>query len=173
MLYRLLSVAARLVPGMDTRRANRTSRALQQTVMAAALAVGFGAGCEGCAGCSDQTGSGPTQVQSSAPAWEQVGSVIPASAPAWIVARDYAALLAGYQGIRPRIEAIVGNVGMVETDLRNTMGVDLARVASLGEIGVKADGAAALFVGAAGPALILQLRDADTFSGHVQRVAQG
>jgi hypothetical protein len=45
----------------------------------------------------------------------------------------------GYAGIRPHLEAVLrGDLGMIETDLRNTLGIDLARATRLEDSGISA-----------------------------------
>lgn len=98
---------------------------------------------------------------------------LPDDVPALLVLRDWDAVLEEYRALRPRLDAIIGNVGMVENDLRNTLGVDVNRSASLDEIGISSAGGVALTTIGDDPVVLLRLGDAETFVAHVTEVASG
>jgi len=98
---------------------------------------------------------------------------LPADLPGLLVLRDWDAVLEEYRALRPRLDAIIGSVGMVENDLRNTLGVDVNRSASLDEIGISSAGGVAMTTIGEHPVVLLRLGDADTFVAHVTEVAGG
>lgn len=137
--------------------------------------------CRGGCGGSDGDGGGGTAAETSsaseAPATPRAVSDafaarLGASAPLLVVVRDPTSLFERYAEVRPRIESLLGNVGMVETDLRNTLGVDLARPASLAEIGIAPNGG--FGVAAINDELVVMtvLEDDDDFVEHATSVLQ-
>lgn len=153
--------------------------ALVTALATAALLATFG-GCDGCGGDSSEGDApGQTSVDTAQPpstpraVSDAFAARLPADAPLLVVVRDPTRLLARYAEVRPRLEAVLGNVGMVETDLRNTLGVDLARPESLSDIGVSASGGFA--VAAINDELVVMaiLSDADAFVEHATTVLQG
>ena len=103
------------------------------------------ASCSRCGGSADEGETGPANVETVAPPNSPeamsaaAAAMLPASTPVFIAVRDPRSVTEGYAGIRPHLEAVLrGDLGMVETDLRNTLGIDLARATRLEESGVSA-----------------------------------
>lgn len=100
-----------------------------------------------CNGCGDE----PIESASDAPAEARPDSPrevslalaerVDGTTPFFVAVRDPRGLMAAYADIRPHLEAVLGgDLGMVETDLRNTLGLDLARPETLEAAGIAADG---------------------------------
>lgn len=72
---------------------------------------------------------------------------------ALVVLRDPAAVADAYSDFRPHVEAVLGgDLGMIETDLRNTLGIDLARPETLDASGIDPNAGAA--IGAVGEQVV-------------------
>ncbi len=134
----------------------------------AALLVAAVLGASGCARCG---GGGDGLAGAQVPA--SLLELLPADADAVVVVRDLAGLSSALVALRPRLDALVGNIGMVETDVRNTLGIDPARLGELDAIGL--DGARGLVVAvlAGAPVIVAGLDDAEVFVAHMQRVGSG
>lgn len=109
------------------------------------------ASCDRCGGGTNGTETGPTPIEGVVPpnSPEEMSAaaaaLLPANTPVFVAVRDPRAVTEGYAGIRPHLEAVLrGDLGMVETDLRNTLGIDLARATRLEESGVSAGAGFAL-----------------------------
>jgi hypothetical protein len=98
---------------------------------------------------------------------------LPDDLPGLLVLRDWDAVLAEYRALRPRIDAMIGSVGMVENDLRNTLGVDVSRSESLDEIGIASASGVAITTIGNDPVVLLRLGDPDAFLAHIGEVVAG
>lgn len=117
--------------------------------MVGVLAVSSTVVLAGCSQCGD-----PEAASDIAP--ETAGVVAPAApdavtlglashfadtTPMFITVRDPRAVSSAYRTLKPHLDAIVGSeLGMVETDMRNTLGIDLLRPDTFAEAGVAPDG---------------------------------
>ena len=97
-------------------------------------------------------------------------SRLPARTPMLVVIRDWRDVFADYDEARGVFEAISPDVAVVETDLRNTLGIDLTRVETLAGIGIAADGGGALAAIDATSFAMLVLDDPDTFTERVTEI---
>ncbi len=98
---------------------------------------------------------------------------LPANVPGALFVRDFTEALGAWPGFRERVVPYLGELGPIEADFRNTLGVDLNRPESFGETGVAPEGGLALSrVGDHNVALFL-LEDAARFQAHATEVLQG
>lgn len=128
----------------------------------------------GCARCGQEgSGRGTSSPEAAADAALGIAELVPADVTGFVALRDLSAVSTQYRALRPRIDALIGNVGMVETDLRNTIGVDPARLEDLTPIGVDAGGGIGLALVGASPVIVVRLADTATFVTHMTRTGQG
>lgn len=102
-------------------------------------------GCSQCGTESIEVGAGPaieegtTLPNSPAELSAAAAALLPTNTSVFVAVRDPRSVIEGYAGIRPHLEAVLrGDLGMIETDLRNTLGIDLARATRLEESGISA-----------------------------------
>ena len=125
------------------------SVARRALTLIAATAVALSSACGGCkgGGGSEHAATEAAPIPSTP---DEVSTAfaraVPATSPVLVVLRDPSSLLEGYGRIRGNVTAVVGEaeLGMIETDLRNTLGLDLARPASLADAGIAPNGGFAL-----------------------------
>jgi hypothetical protein len=149
---------------------HRPALSLCNVLFGALLAVSS-VGCDGCQGqpSSTTSPSGATEAVTSTPLLARV----PGDVAGVLVLRDWDAISSLYRSLRPRLETLT-QLGVVETDLRNTAGIDLQHPETLVEIGVAYPGQAALVAPASGRSwILLALSDAARFEPHVTRVFTG
>lgn len=150
---------------------HRPALSLRNLLFSGLLAVSF----PGCDGCQEQPDSGTSSSSSVA---EPVATTpllarVPADVAGVLVLRDWDAVSSLYRSLRPRLETLTA-LGVIETDLRNTAGIDLQHPETLTEIGVAYPGQAALVAPASGRSwILLALSDASRFEPHVTRVFTG
>jgi len=133
--------------------------------------------CSSCRSESRDAISGPSAAGVDAQTPEGVTARLAAYAPGdvdvFFALRDWEALFEAYAAAKPRINALVGNVGMIEADLRNTLRVDVTRVASLAEIGVDTGGGMAILAMENHLVYAVLVSDADRFVSTITEIAQG
>ena len=118
----------------------RAPRALA-VLVALALCAPHNMGCAGCRGGAEApSAQAPTHSRSAAEITTALASALPSDTHAVVMVRSWRSALERYEDARPQLEAITGDVGFVETDLRNTLGVDLRSPATLGDAGIALDG---------------------------------
>jgi hypothetical protein len=149
---------------------HRPALSLRTLVLSAVLATSV-AGCDGCrsenAGTASETGT-PAAVAST-----PLLSLVPEDVAGVLVMRDWDAMSSLYRSLRPRLE-LVTQVGVIETDLRNTAGIDLQHPETLVEIGVAYPGQAVFVAPASGRSwVLLALSDASRFEAHVTDMFAG
>lgn len=131
-----------------------TWKSLATIALTAIFALGSG-GCSTCGepheGDEDTTESEATLIpETPAELSAACASLVPEGTTVFAAIRDPRAVAAGYASVRSHLEAVLqGDLGMVETDLRNTLGIDLSRATSLEDSGVSvgAGFAVAIFEG--------------------------
>lgn len=148
------------------------SRLLRNALVATAF-LSLGSGCGRCGADRPGRDSGSAeQVERVDPA-VGLAQLVPADAVAYVGVRNLAQLSSQFAALRPRLNALLGNIGMIETDLRNTLGIDVARLDDLSAIGVEARDGIGLAVSGADAFVFARLSNRETFVAHVTRVAQG
>ena len=121
----------------------RAPRALA-VLVALALCAPHSMGCAGCRGGAEApSAQAPPHSRSAAEITTSLASALPSDTHAVVMVRSWRSALERYEDARPQLEAITGDVGFVETDLRNTLGVDLRSPATLGDAGIALDGGVA------------------------------
>jgi hypothetical protein len=130
-----------------------------------------------CDGCRNEPGgvAGPRSGATPASPVEvarSLGERVPGDVPAAILVDDWSALASAWVGIRPRLASLLGGVGMMENDLRNTLGFDPARPESLREIGIHPDGGLLLLLWGGTPVIALDLVDSAALVRHATSVLQ-
>lgn len=142
--------------------------------MLALVAWGALAACGEGAGC----GSSPEEeaTESSRPArtaddvTELLARALPESVEAVLMIRNWDVALERYEAARPQLEAITGDVGFVEADLRNTLGVDLREPSTLSEAGIAADGGAAVTAIGEVPVTLVLTSDAPALDARMRSI---
>ncbi|MBU6161521.1 MAG: hypothetical protein KGO50_10395 [Myxococcales bacterium] len=149
---------------------HRPALSLRNVLFSGLLAVSV----PGCDGCQEQPDSGTSSSSVAEPvATTPLLARVPADVAGVLVLRDWDAVSSLYRSLRARLETLTA-LGVIETDLRNTAGIDLQHPETLTEIGVAYPGQAALVAPASGRSwILLALSDASRFEPHVTRVFTG
>ena len=105
------------------------------------LALVWSVGCGPCGGSSPPSEpvaaalpSGPEAVTLA------LARVFPADTEAVVFVRNWRAALERYGDARPYLQNVTGDLGFVETDLRNTLALDVRRPDSFDEVGIASEG---------------------------------
>jgi len=149
---------------------HRPALSLRNVLFSGLMAVSF----PGCDGCQEQPDSSTSPSSVAEPvATTPLLARVPADVAGVLVLRDWDSVSSLYRSLRPRLETLTA-LGVIETDLRNTAGIDLQHPETLAEIGVAYPGQAALVAPASGRSwILLALSDASRFEPHVTRVFTG
>lgn len=102
-----------------------------------------------------------------------LAEALPGDTDAAFFVRSWATAFERYQAARPRVERVTGDLGFVETDLRNTLSIDLRRAGSLDEIGIASRGGAVAASVGDTAVIITLLRAPDRFVDHATQVLRG
>ena len=156
-------------------RNSKTQRV--RVLLAAVLALSLTA-CSRCGGDTEQGVDTPPAPEFTIPDTPQelssrAAALVPESVAFFAAVRNPRSVIEGYAGVRPHLEAVLqGDLGIVETDLRNTLGIDLERATSLETSGVSPDAGFALAVVQGRLVGLVALTDADLFHSRLVEVAQ-
>ena len=149
------------------------ARVLVAFVLALCLAA-----CSRCGGESGQgtdTAEAPEFTIPDTPAAlsSATAALLPADVAFFAAVRDPRAVTEGYAGIRTHLETVLqGDIGIVETDLRNTLGIDLERATSLEASGISAGAGFAVAIVQGRLLGVVSLSDPDLFHTRLVEVAQ-
>lgn len=130
-------------------------RQSRKSLVAIALTAVFALTTAACSNCGSHTDGVDTTSEVEVPSIPDspqalsnaCAALLPEGVTVFAAIRDPRAVAAGYAGVREHFEAVLqGDLGMVETDLRNTLGIDLARASSLEDSGVSAEAGFAVAV---------------------------
>ncbi len=134
-------------------------------------------GCAPCGGPEEPPAPALQQVERpDSPAEVSLGIAarFPDSTSVFVGVRDPRAISAAYAGLRPHLLAVAGSeVGMIETDMRNTLGIDLLRPETLTEAGLAADGGFGISLIGERPVGVIVLSDARVFEERIIALLRG
>jgi hypothetical protein len=129
------------------------------------LALLLSAGCGRCGGSPSPIDADTADLPTGpAAVTVALARVLPASTEAVVFVRSWRAALERYADARPYLQNVTGDLGFVETDLRNTLALDLRRPDSFDEIGIASDGGMAAAWVVDTPAFAFLLADVESFT---------
>lgn len=129
----------------------------------------------GCKGCSKQGGEAATEEAVKLPTAraeviDAYLSALPASTRWFAIIPDPTALMKGFGAVHTPVGRVVPQLRLLESDIKNTIGVDLADPATLTRLGIPAHSGVAFANDDNAPVAMLFVEDKDKFLGEIHRI---